>query len=222
MCKSVYSETLTTDQFMHTPEFNIHFVGLVHVETLMALRVATKGWNAAADALIDEGVRSGELMVHDRYDIIDDDAFERVKSRNRVTRMIFFLHITEVGKFACYSAANLAVVDIPEGVKSIGKCAFSNCESLTTVYFLTTLITTCESAYCSVLENVDLRHTNLQELGECAFGGCSELKSMMIPDSLQTLGRWVFDSCSKLVPSNIDICDEDAVVAYLRSKQNQS
>ena len=48
----------TTDQFMHTPEFRRYFVEFVHVQTLMALRVATKGWNVAADTLIDEGVRS--------------------------------------------------------------------------------------------------------------------------------------------------------------------
>ena len=32
----------TTDQFTHTPEFRRHFVEFVHVQTLMALRVATK------------------------------------------------------------------------------------------------------------------------------------------------------------------------------------
>ncbi|GMI11605.1 hypothetical protein TrLO_g12252 [Triparma laevis f. longispina] len=32
-----------TDEFMHTPEFGIHFVGFVPVDALMALRLATKG-----------------------------------------------------------------------------------------------------------------------------------------------------------------------------------
>ena len=49
---------------MHTPEFKRQFVEFVHVETLMDLRVATKGWNAAADAKIDEVVLSGKLIVH--------------------------------------------------------------------------------------------------------------------------------------------------------------
>ena len=59
----------TTDQFMHTPEFRRHFVDFVHLEMLMVLRVATKGWNAAVDAKIDVGVRSGELMVHGGNDL---------------------------------------------------------------------------------------------------------------------------------------------------------
>ncbi|GMH64260.1 hypothetical protein TrLO_g14592 [Triparma laevis f. longispina] len=61
----------TTDQFMHTPEFRRHFVEFVHVQTLMALRCATKAWKAVAEKVIDEGVRSGELTVHGGKDISD-------------------------------------------------------------------------------------------------------------------------------------------------------
>jgi len=42
---------------------------------------------------------------------------------------------------------------------------------------------------------------------------------MKIPDSLQTLGFSVFYGCLMLVPSNIDSKDENAVVAYLSTKQ---
>ncbi|GMH88147.1 hypothetical protein TL16_g11069 [Triparma laevis f. inornata] len=41
---------------------------------------------------------------------------------------------------------------------------------------------------------------------------------MFIPDSLQKLGPHVFDRCPMLVPSNIDVKDSNAVVAYLRWK----
>ena len=47
---------------------------------------------------------------------------------------------------------------------------------------------------------------------------------MKVPDSLQTLGGNIFYDCSKLVPSDIDVTDEEddvtsEVVAYLRSIQ---
>ncbi|GMH90797.1 hypothetical protein TL16_g11872 [Triparma laevis f. inornata] len=42
---------------------------------------------------------------------------------------------------------------------------------------------------------------------------------MKIPDSLQTLGFSAFYGCFKLVPSNIGSKDENAVVAYLSTKQ---
>ena len=78
--------------------------------------------------------------------------------------------------------------------------------SLTTVSFPTTLAYIGALALAdSSLENVDLLHTKLQELGHEAFCHCYKLKSMTIPDSLQTFDYAVFTHCSKLVPSNIDV-----------------
>ncbi|GMI18723.1 hypothetical protein TrLO_g4591 [Triparma laevis f. longispina] len=42
-----------------------------------------------------------------------------------------------------------------------------------------------------------------------AFYRCYELKTMTIPDSLQTIGVNVFRNCSKLVPFNIDVNDDN-------------
>ncbi|GMI14964.1 hypothetical protein TrLO_g10420 [Triparma laevis f. longispina] len=179
---------------MHTPEFRRLFVEFVHVETLMVLRVATKGWNTVADAKIDKGVRNGELMAHGGKDISYREGQARKERRKLVTRVIFLLTVTKVGHSACEFAVNLVVVDIPEGFESIGIDAFYCCTSLTTVSFPTTLTWIGLRSFqdCSSLENVDLLHTNLQELGESAFNGSSELNSMTIPDSLQKLGARVF------------------------------
>ncbi|GMI18288.1 hypothetical protein TrLO_g2781 [Triparma laevis f. longispina] len=122
---------------MHTPEFRKHFIDLVHVQTLMALRVVTKGFNVAADTLIDEGVRSGDLMVHDGKDIHMLVAVARKERRNGILQML---------------------------------------------------------------------RTKIDD----------------DPDSLQTLGEYVFVHCYKLVPSNIRTNDNDAVVDHLRSQQQIS
>ncbi|GMH67283.1 hypothetical protein TL16_g04640 [Triparma laevis f. inornata] len=106
------------DQFMHTPELGKHFIGFVHVRTLMALIFTTKRWNAAADALIDEGVQSGELMVHNGTDISCDVAEAQEEKHKLVTRVIYLLNITKVGKYACCFAINLIVVDIPEELRA--------------------------------------------------------------------------------------------------------
>ncbi|GMH71751.1 hypothetical protein TrLO_g7 [Triparma laevis f. longispina] len=205
-------------------EFRRHFVEYIHVETLVALRVATKGWNTVADALIDEGVRSGELMVHDGKDIGPEDDETQQEWRTRAIRVIFFLDITKVGGWACYAASNLVVVDIPEGVESVGEHAFHGCLSLTTLSFPRTLTYIGDYAFYRSysLDNVNLLHTNLQELKYMAFDGCSNLTSMTIPESLQTLGLSVFQHCKKLVPSNVNPNDTKAVVDYLRSNQTQS
>ncbi|GMH77883.1 hypothetical protein TL16_g07570 [Triparma laevis f. inornata] len=185
----------------------------------MTLRLRTKAWKRVVDAFIDEGVESGALMVHDRKDLGETILEEKHKL---VTRVIFLLNITKVGENACYYAVDLVVVDISDGVVRISKSAFGACKSLTTVSFPTTLTKIDNFAFesCWSLENVDLLHTNRQGLGSYAFYYCRELKSMMIPDSLQTLGDDVFYGCSKLIPSSIDVNeDDDAVVAHLRSSK---
>ncbi|GMH93928.1 hypothetical protein TL16_g12760 [Triparma laevis f. inornata] len=193
--------------------------------------MVSKPWQRIAEEKIDEEFESGALAFHDGSDVgvgIDDDEFwEALESkREPVKQVIFLLNITQVGEYAC-TWANLVVVDIPEGVESIGGGAFLGCRSLTTVSFPTTLTLIGEFTFnnCTSLENVDLLHTNLQELGEGAFHGCSELKSMTIPDSLQTLGEDVFYGCPKLVPSSIDVNEStidstSEVVGHLRSQMS--
>ncbi|GMH52036.1 hypothetical protein TL16_g01144 [Triparma laevis f. inornata] len=66
---TVSTAPAATDDFMHTVKFKNLFVSFVHEQTLMALSVLNKEWNGVADALIDKGVRSGELMVHDGKDV---------------------------------------------------------------------------------------------------------------------------------------------------------
>jgi len=60
----------------------------------VVLRVATKGWNAAADVKIDEGVRSGELMAHGGNDIVY--RMNIGERRELAMRAIFLLNITKV------------------------------------------------------------------------------------------------------------------------------
>ena len=132
----------------------------------MTLRLATKEWNAAVDAHLDKGVKSGKLIVAgENYVSLELWIKERFKF---ATRVIFLLNIIE----------------------------------------------------CSSLENVDLLHTNLQEIEGWGFYDCSILKSMTIPDSLQALGQELLRGCYELVPSNINTSDNDAVVARLRSQMS--
>ncbi|GMI10512.1 hypothetical protein TrLO_g11165 [Triparma laevis f. longispina] len=115
--------------------------------TMMVLSLATKGWNMAADAFINEGVELGEIIVHGGGDITDDG--ETHKRHDEITRVIFLLNITKVGGSACEWVVNLVVVDNPEGVKSICDYAFKDCSSSTTVSFPTTLKSIVRLALCS-------------------------------------------------------------------------
>ncbi|GMI18744.1 hypothetical protein TrLO_g14367 [Triparma laevis f. longispina] len=189
-----------TEVFVRLP------VGLVMEDTLMTLRLATKAWKRVVDTFIDEGMKSGVMIVHGEWDLR--------------ARVVFLLNITKVGDYACYLAVNVVVVDLPEGVKIIGHGALWACTSLTAVSFPATLTSIGSWAFyaCTILENVDLLHTNLQELGEHAFYECFHLKSMTILDLLQTNGYKPFRGCFHVAPFKSRVTSK--VVAYLRSKQN--
>lgn len=53
-----------SNDFMATDDWKRYFSGFVPGDTLMALRLTEKGYNGAADELIDKGVESDEIIVH--------------------------------------------------------------------------------------------------------------------------------------------------------------
>ncbi|GMH60874.1 hypothetical protein TL16_g03144 [Triparma laevis f. inornata] len=81
---TVSTAPAAVDDFMNTIEFMILFFPFVRVQTLMALRILNKEWNGVVDALINEGVESGELFVHDGNNVCEDSR------EYLVTRVISF------------------------------------------------------------------------------------------------------------------------------------
>ncbi|GMH61347.1 hypothetical protein TrST_g6691 [Triparma strigata] len=218
------------DDFMHTDDFRRLFVGFVMVDTLVAMRWLDKKWHKVVEKKLTEfeDEPSAEIIVHGGNDLIYDEAMfdEREEGMAQVTKVVFLLNITKAGDYACMRASILVAVDIPEGITVIGDFSFAHCSSLKEIKFPKSLTSiSIDSFYsCFSLEQVDLLHTNALELGTRAFAHCTSLREMKIPDSLQKFGRYVFYECSKLVPSDIEVSDQDndttsKVVAYLRSIQ---
>ncbi|GMH82625.1 hypothetical protein TrST_g12518 [Triparma strigata] len=202
------------------------------LDTLVAMRWLDKKWHKVVEKKLTkfEDEPFGEIIVHGGNDISADQTVSGARRRRmkQVTKVVFLLNITNVRKYVCAYASNLVVVDIPEGITSIGDWSFEYCRSLKVVTFPKSLtsIGIQPFADCSSLEKVDFLHTKVQYLGEGAFFKCTSLREMTVPDSLQTFGDRVFYKCSKLVPSTIDVDDKindddvtSEVVAYLRSVQ---
>ena len=105
------------DDFMHTNDFRIFFCPFVTTDKLMKMRVLCKAWRAVADKVIDREVESGALVVHGGNDITIEEANSKARKERmkQVTKVVFLLNITKVGKWACWYT-NLVVVEIPEGV----------------------------------------------------------------------------------------------------------
>ncbi|GMI00357.1 hypothetical protein TrVE_jg12216 [Triparma verrucosa] len=196
-----------------------------NLEGEVAMRWLDRKWHKVVEKkLIELGDEPfGEIIVHGGNDISFGEAVPggRGERMEQVTKVVFLLNITKVGDYVCRLASKLVVADIPEGITIIGSCSFMYCSSLKDVKFPKSLtsIGIRSFQYCSSLEQVDLLHTNVEELGERAFADCTNLREMKVPESLQTFGYRVFEHCSKLVPSDVNVNDNNAVVAYLRSIQ---
>ncbi|GMH98037.1 hypothetical protein TrST_g14300 [Triparma strigata] len=213
------------DDFMHTDDFRRLFVGFVMVDTLVAMRWLDRKWHKVVEKKLTEleDEPYSDIIVHGGNDV--SFSYHEVDARNermkQVKKVVFLLDITKIGDRACFKASILVVVDIPEGITIIGFASFANCSSLKDIKFPKSITSIGFHSFhsCSSLEFVDLLHTNVKRLGGGAFGNCTSLKTMTVPDSLQTFGPSVFLNCSKLVPSNINDEDNEAVVAYLHSIQ---
>ena len=92
----VFFAPAMTSQFMFTDDFKRLLVGLIMGDTLMTLRLATKAWRRMVDAFIDEGVESGAMIVRGEEDLL----WGREERHKLITRVIFLLNITEVGRLS--------------------------------------------------------------------------------------------------------------------------
>ena len=95
---------------------------------------------------------------------------------------------------------------IPDGVMSIGKCAFVDCYSLVSISIPNSVTNIGDSAFdgCSSLSNLVIPNS-VTSIGDGAFWGCSSLRSLVIPNSVTSIGAWAFSGCKSL--SNITIPD---------------
>ena len=93
---------------------------------------------------------------------------------------------------------------IPQGIKIIGKFAFSYCTSLTSIS-LPNSVTSIENnafAQCSSLTSISIPDS-VTSIGDEAFVTCSSLADVTIPDSVTSIGVGAFAYCSSLTSISI-------------------
>ena len=88
---------------------------------------------------------------------------------------------------------------IPDGVNSIGYCAFSGCKSLTSLVVPNSVTSIGDSAFwgCTSLTSLVILD-GVTSIGKSAFSGCEYLSSLVIPDSVTSIGDMAFCGCSSL------------------------
>jgi len=95
--------------------------------------------------------------------------------------------------------SDIKKIVIPDGVTSIKRWAFYNCNSLTNVTIGNSVTSIGVYAFfgCSRLTNVMIPD-DVTHIGDCAFAGCSNLISVIIGNNVTSIRHDAFFSCNNL------------------------
>ena len=94
---------------------------------------------------------------------------------------------------------SMTAVSLPDGLTSIGICAFCESISLTSITIPDSVTSIGSYAFynCSVLENVTMG-SSLESIGNWAFCHCYKLKNLSFGTALTSIGTEAFQSCADL------------------------
>ena len=125
------------------------------------------------------------------------------------------------------NCTKLKTVEFAENskLKSIGKGAFQGCDALKEIIIPSSVEIIADYAFegdyneGSALEKVTFAEgSKLKEIGDCAFGYCTLLTSIELPEGLTTIGDNSFEDCKALsiivIPSSVTSIGSDAFSVY--------
>ena len=167
------------------------------------------------------------VIIENGVTSIGESAFNSCTSLTSVTIPD---SVTSIGERAFEVCSSLTSVTIPNGVTSIGVCAFYSCDNLTSVTIPNSVTSIGESAFDGTAYYNDISNWENNEvlyignhlikvkttirgdysikenticIADSAFGGCDNLTSVTIPDSVTSIGDEAFYSCDNLTSITI-------------------
>ncbi len=112
--------------------------------------------------------------------------------------------VVAIGDLAFNQCKTLTEVEVLEGIKQIGKNAFSCCENLTKVILPEKLSKIDDEAFrdCGNLQEINIPNS-VNKIGMGAFGACSRLNNILLPEKLKTIEDFTFIECKSLQEINL-------------------
>jgi len=114
---------------------------------------------------------------------------------SQVKNYIVGNNVTSIGDGAFWGCSGLTSVTIGDGVTSIGYSAFHDCSGLTKAEFASI------ESLCKILFNGAT--SNPLSCAKHLYIGGQEVKDVVIPNSVTSIGQYAFDGCSGLTSVNI-------------------
>lgn len=118
---------------------------------------------------------------------------------NDIEKVVIGNGITTIGKNAFRDCQSLLDVVIPNSVSSINTCAFCNCSGIEKVAIPDGVSTIGSGVFreCSNLQSVSIPDS-VVSLGGAVFANCIKLDNVTIPDGVTTIDNSLFDGCTAL------------------------
>ena len=157
--------------------------------------------------LYDNGklVISGMGEMHDyRTYSVDYSPFYYKNKDSLLKEIVIEEGVTSIGKFAFYDCDGIKNIIIPHSVTNIGRYAFDGCSNLTSIIIpnSVTSISNNTFQYCSGLTSINIPDS-VKSIGNSAFYGCSSLTSISIPNGVTSIGYSAFYGCRGLTSISI-------------------
>lgn len=152
------------------------------------------------DCLIKANIENtGQYAIKEGTRLIADNAAQNAS----MSSILFPNTISFIGVNAFHSCTHLKSVIIPKNVKVLGNGAFYRCTSLEKVIVSEGVEAIGKSSFgdCFNLSIVQLP-ASLKIIGSSAFsimGGLSQLKEIIIPNNVTSIGDYAFNNCRNLI-----------------------